>query len=308
MEETEEDTRSQREVIIHTVILALTTALSVAGNSLVCVAFYRNRRLRTITNFYVLSLAIADLMMGVLVSPFNTVASGLSKWPYDYNFCQFTGFIAYYWSLISFCSLAMTSINRYFCVVKPCRYAVLFTKRKTALSIVSLWIFQFLFFLVFTIATPVIYKWNPNSLHCRGTALDEHTERITYVTFGCLFLVPMALVLFAYGRVYHVVRKHNRAIVPSLQEANSHRIITAQEIKASGVLFAAVLGFSVCWTPLIVTFILEFGFQVSIPSIAQTIYPLLSSFSSWINPIIYGVMNRPMRKEFRNILFGVKGN
>jgi len=58
----------------------------------------------------------------------------------------------------------------------------------------------------------------------------------------------------------------------------------------------------VCWIPFIIILILQFGFQVSIPHYAKPIYPLFSAISSWINPIIYGFMNRSMRKEFRNTL------
>ena len=93
-EEFELDTRSPQEVTMHTAVLALTTVLSLTGNSLVCLAFYRNRRLRTVTNFYVLSLAIADLILAVVVGCSSTLASGLRRWPFHYNFCQFTGFVA----------------------------------------------------------------------------------------------------------------------------------------------------------------------------------------------------------------------
>ena len=216
MEQTTEDTRSLLEVIVYTVIGALTTVLSLVGNSLVCLAFHRNRRLRTVTNFYVLSLAVADIIVAVFVFSFSTVASGLRRWPFNDNFCQFTGFLVYYWAQVSLCILALTSINRYFCVVKPQRYSALFTKKKTVLSILS---------------------------------------------------------------------------------------IRAQDIKASRLLFAAVLGFFVCWTPLSVSFLLGFGWGIFIPPVAQSIFTFLSTFSAWINPIIYGAMNRAMRKEFGKILF-----
>ena len=88
-EEFELDTRSLQEVTMHTAVLALTTVLSLTGNSLVCLAFYRNGRLRTVTNFYVLSLAIADLILAVFVGCSSTLASGLRRWPFHYNFCQF---------------------------------------------------------------------------------------------------------------------------------------------------------------------------------------------------------------------------
>lgn len=116
----------------------------------------------------------------------------------------------------------------------------------------------------------------------------------------------MSLVLFGYGSVYRVVRQHNRGIVPSLHNAaNNQGAIRAQEIKTSRVLFATVFGFCVSWIPSIaITF-----FEVSTSSITQSAIPLLfASISVWINPLIYGVMNRAMRKEFQNILVCQKGN
>ena len=304
MEQREEDTRNLLEVAIHTVILVLTAVLALTGNSLVCLAFYRNRRLRTITNFYVLSLAISDIIMATFVSPFSSVASGFREWPFNHNFCQFAGFLVQYWSQLSLCILALASVNRYFCVIKPHRYPVLFTRKKTIYSVLGVWMFFLVQNLISISATPIIFQWSPESLYCRATFLDERTARICYLFFGCIFIIPMSLVIFCYGRIYRVLRHHNSVIVPSLQEAHSQEIVTAQDMKASRVIFAAVIGFCVCWLPLIFTFLLEYGFQITIPSIGRSIYPLFSCFSEWINPIIYGVMNRTMRKEFRNILFG----
>ena len=302
MTQTEEDTRSLTEVIIHAVILVPTTVFSLAGNSLVCLAFYRNRRLRIITNFYVLSLAVADIMMAALSFPFHTIASGLRRWPFNYNFCQFTGFAVLYGAQVSLCNLTMSSINRYVCVVKPHGCSEFFTRKKTIFSILFVWSSAFIELLTFTFATPVIYQWSSNSLHCEATPSDKGTERIFYMFFACFLILPMTLIILCYGSVYRVVRQHNTAIVPSLQAANTTEKISIQEIRASRVLFAAVLGFCICWVPFTVITILQFGFHVPIPSTAQSIYPLFSSFSAWINPIIYGMMNRAMRKEFLNIM------
>ena len=300
---TEDDTRKLPLVAIHTVFFALTTILSLVGNSLVCVAFYRNRRLRTVTNLYVLSLAVADIMVAFVISPFSSVASGLREWPFGYTFCQFSGFLVQYWSQLSLCILAVASLNRYFCVVKPRKYSVLFTRRKTIHSILALWILFLVQNLICIFAMPITFQWSPKRLHCRATFLDERMERVSYVFFGCIFMVPMSLVILCYGSIYRVVRQHNAAIVPSLQKSNGQGTITAKEMQSCKIIFVTVLGFCVCWTPLIVTFLLEFGFQISIPSYGQSIYALLSCLSEWINPLIYGVMNRAMRKEFQNILY-----
>lgn len=310
MEQIRNDTRSLPTATIHTSVLSATTLLSVVGNSLICIAFYRNRRLRTITNFYVLSLAVMDAIMATFNLPFQVIASGLRRWPFGFNMCQFTGFLSQYWAQVSLHILALASINRYVCVVKPHRYPVFFTTKKTITSILVVWIVSCALTLILIPAIPVIYRWHPNTLYCQPMFLHERIERIFYVFYGCFFVVLTLLVVFCYGSVYRVVRQHNVVVVPSIQQrlANCPRTRRAQEIKSSRVLFAAVLGFLICWIPLIVTFFLIFGFQVSIPSSAHSIYPIFSTFSTWINPIIYGVMNRAMRKEFRNILFCRKEN
>ena len=309
MEDTQ-DTRSLPTVIIHTVFLAATTLLSLTGNALVCLAFYRKRRLRTITNFYVLSLVVADIMMATFVFPFRTVASGMRRWPFNDKFCQLSGFVQFQWTTVSISTLALTSINRYFCVVKPQRYSVYFTKKNTVLSILSVWIFQLVVCVTFNSSTHASYRWHPKGLFCKDHYQSEGTESIAYIIFTCFIFLSMLAMLLGYGRVYSVVRQHNRAIVPSnsLQHsANSQVAIRAQEIKTSRVLFAAVFGFCISWIPTNVVIILRSFFEKSIPTTVEAMPAMFSSISSWINPIIYGVMNRAMRKEFQNILLCRKG-
>ena len=175
------------------------TVLSLAGNSLVCLSFYRNRRLRTIFNFYILSLAIADIIASTFVFPFSTVATGLRRWSFSYTFCQFNGFLVPYWSQVSTCSLAIASINRYmyFCVLKPTKYRLFFTRTRAALAIVIMWVLILVQALAF-FALPVKYRWYPVNSYCRGTFLDKITENIYYVFYGCFYVIAMSLVVFCY--------------------------------------------------------------------------------------------------------------
>ena len=300
MEESKEDGRKFSEIVLCTVT-AIMIIFSLVGNSLVCLAFYRNRRLRSITNFYVLSLAIADITFAIFVSPFNVIAIGYRRWPFDFNFCQFNGFLSAYWTQFSIFILTMTSINRYVCVVKPQLYPVFFSKRKTVLSILFISIVMFISSLTFVIITPVIYRWDPQGLHCRGTYLKR--TRTTKTTLAGLVLLPLLLIVFCYGSVHRVVSYHHNALQPSLHLTSNRGTITAQEIKTCRVLFAAVAGFCICWTPSVIVAILEFGFRVSVPLTVQTFPAILGFISAWINPIIYGFMNRAMRKEFLKIIF-----
>lgn len=146
-----------------------------------------------------------------------------------------------------------------------------------------------------------IYEWSPIFLNCRAIFKDEQAMRISYLSFGCLFIVPMLLVILCYSSIHHVIRHHNNAIVPSLQQNNS-QATKIQDIKTCRVVFVAVLGFCLCWSPFISTMVLQFGFQIPICPSVLSICFLLTSASAYINPLIYGVMNQTMRVEFLKIL------
>ena len=281
--------------------------MSLAGNSLVCFALYRNRRLRTITNIYVLSLAITDITSVALIFPFSTVASGIREWPFGFHFCQFSGFLCYIWAILSIDILALTAVNRFICVVKPRFYATLFTAKKTVFSILFLSLLKFSLYLAAILFSSVSYQWHPGHLYCQMAGEEIPASKpLVFTLVAEFFAYPLCVIIFCYGRVYRTIRHHNSAVIPSLQDANASRTISAQEIQASRVLFAAVIAFCVCWIPSTIVLVLE---QLTpVAPFWQAFSTLASASSAWINPIIYGVMNRAMRKEFMTLLHCVKGN
>ena len=284
-------------VVTHTVFFGLTTLLALAAHLLVFLALYRNRRLRSITNLYVLSLAVADVIAATFVFPFYTIASGLRRWPFGYNFTQFVGCIELLWILASVFTLTLTAVNRYFCVVKPQRYSIFFSRKKATLSIILVWLVMCVISFTVAFSSQFVYIWNPNVPMFR-----IETAKAGNITYSCFGLLSISIVVYGYGSVYRVILRHNNAVAPSLQGANSSGAVRAQEIKSCRVLFATVFGFCTSWFSWICLLMLEHGFNISIPSVALSIAMLLTSISTWINPVIYGVMNRAMRREFQNIL------
>ena len=296
-----EDTRKLPTVTMHTLILVLTIILSLTGNSLLCLAFCRNRRLRTITNFYVFSLAVSDIIMATFGYPFSAVASGLRKWQLGFKFCQFNGFLSYLWAVMSVRILALTAVNRYYCIVKPRFYVTRFTAKKTFFSILIMWLFSFTVGLTVFLNASVEFKWHPHYLFCQVTMPDFPASKVINFAFVTGFTaLPLGIIFYCYGRVYRAIRRHNAAVVPSLQDANNQGTLSAREIQTSRVLLAAVTAFCVCWIPSTLALVLE---QFSeIPPFWQSFFTFSASCSSWSNPVIYGVMNRAMRKECMKLL------
>ena len=239
-------------------------------------------------------------MATIFVFPFATISIGLGKWPFNYDFCQFHGVLAFLWAQMSLNILALTAVNRYFCVIKPHLYPVLFTRKKTLVFILFVFLLTFTVLLTGVLAIPILFKWDPFYLFCSWSA-DEINNELSITLAGSVTFT-MSLTLLCYASVYRTIRRHNSAVSPSLQTTTGQVTVSAHEIQASRVLTAAVIGFCICWVPLTIVRILQNWTHLSLPSFLLSFSSLFACFSSWINPVIHGVMNRAMRKEFFKLL------
>ena len=165
------------------------------------------------TNIYVLSLATGDITTISLNLPVSCISAGFEEWPFNFHFCQFLGFVVSFWAKISVNILALTAVNRFFCIVKPHLYSVLFSRRKTILSIIFVVSLTFLTFLAATLAIPILFEWNQFYLLCSPSGNDLNNKFSSFIT-GLLALTMFSIFL-CYGAVYHAIRRHNSVVIPS---------------------------------------------------------------------------------------------
>lgn len=100
---------------------ALVAVVAVAGNALVILAFQRERRLRRRTNYYIVSLAAADLLVGLLGIPFAVLAS--MGMPHNLHACLFTVSLLVVLCTISIFCLVAVSVDRYWAILHPLGYS-----------------------------------------------------------------------------------------------------------------------------------------------------------------------------------------
>lgn len=159
MVQTKFDTRSQATVAVTTGLFVLYIFMAIIGNSFVCLALYRNRRLRTVTNLY----PACWLQLQEKSSWQVSFSSSLLL----LRFCesaQFHGYITYFWSGVSIYTLVLTAMNRYFCLVRPQRHHFLFTKEKAIKSIVFVVIFTLTSGLPSAIYHPCYLRLGPKQI------------------------------------------------------------------------------------------------------------------------------------------------
>ncbi|XP_038869879.1 trace amine-associated receptor 4-like [Salvelinus namaycush] len=104
------------------IFFSLISAVTVFLNVLVIISISHFKQLHTPTNLLILSLAVSDLLVGLIVIPVMTVAIMESCWGFGEYFCVFHFFITFLCTTLSLGNLVLISIDRYFAVCDPLLY------------------------------------------------------------------------------------------------------------------------------------------------------------------------------------------
>lgn len=110
--------------IVTGIALAMIDILTIGGNVLVLLAILINKKLRTVTNYLVASLATADLTLGVTVLPFSAILQLEKHWLFGRFFCNFWAAADVLCCTASIFSLCAISIDRYIGVTRPLQHRV----------------------------------------------------------------------------------------------------------------------------------------------------------------------------------------
>ena len=153
--------------IITLVALGLINIAVVLGNSLVIAAVITTRKLRTVTNIFIVSLASADLLLGFAVLPFSISVEVLDIWIWGRIWCNIWLAVDVWLCTASIISLCAISLDRYIAVTHPIRYPSIMSPIRGKVLVSSVWI------LSFVICLPPLLGWNDQS-----HILSEQTEDI----------------------------------------------------------------------------------------------------------------------------------
>ncbi|CAK9295657.1 unnamed protein product [Gordionus sp. m RMFG-2023] len=148
-------------VIIPLGILLFTFCiLTIFGNFMVIYVIKKDRKLQTVSNYFIMSLASADLLLGLLVMPISIVYLLSNKWVFGMAFCKIWLSIDYTASTASIFNLFILSLDRYWSIISPLRYLKKRTKNRAMSMIGPVWLISA------TWIIPIVW-WNTidKSLH-----------------------------------------------------------------------------------------------------------------------------------------------
>ncbi|XP_023231620.1 probable G-protein coupled receptor No9 [Centruroides sculpturatus] len=139
------------------VFLGIINVAVIVGNALVILAVFASAKLRTVTNFIIMSLAVADLLVGIAVLPYSITLEVLEVWVFGHIWCQIWLAVDVWMCTASILNLVAISIDRYLAITRPVHYRSIMTSRRVKLLIASVWILSFL------ICFPPLVGWNDDS-------------------------------------------------------------------------------------------------------------------------------------------------
>uniref|UniRef100_A0A061QLN0 Putative octopamine receptor n=1 Tax=Cupiennius salei TaxID=6928 RepID=A0A061QLN0_CUPSA len=136
------------------VILGIINAIVIVGNLLVVLAVFASAKLRTVTNFIIVSLAISDLLVGLAVLPYSITLEVLELWIFGELWCQMWLAMDVWLCTASILNLCAISIDRYLAITRPVHYRTIMSNLRVKLLIAVVWVLSFI------ICFPPLVGWN----------------------------------------------------------------------------------------------------------------------------------------------------
>ncbi|EDO47103.1 predicted protein, partial [Nematostella vectensis] len=118
----------------------LIAVLALCGNILVCVASFRSPRLRKSSNFYVISLAVSDIILATLAMPFTLSVLISGQLEFASFWCTFQAVVAVLSSKASILTMTLAALHRYFKLIMPSFYKKIYTTTFMISSLATAWI------------------------------------------------------------------------------------------------------------------------------------------------------------------------
>ncbi|XP_069014847.1 trace amine-associated receptor 1-like [Embiotoca jacksoni] len=274
------------------VFLALLSVITICGNFLVIISIVYFKQLHTPTNYLILSLAAADLLVGIIVFPFSMVFSFSRCLYLDGLICKVHGSFHISLGTCSILTLCCISVDRYYAVCQPLTYTTKINHYVVAIMILVNWGVSALLGIVVIIV-------GLNSETCEERCLLNVLITNTIVPI-LSFYFPAIIMLCSYLKIFLVALKQARRI----QNTKSGAAVSKMERKATKTL-AVVLGvFLLCWTPFFLCIIFLPYNNDSVPVHVMETLNWLALSNSMLNPFIYAFFYSWFRLAFKMIISG----
>uniref|UniRef100_A0A3Q3E3L3 Beta-2 adrenergic receptor n=1 Tax=Labrus bergylta TaxID=56723 RepID=A0A3Q3E3L3_9LABR len=296
---------SDAELVLLGVAMSILVLAIVFGNVLVITALIRFQRLQTVTNLFIASLALADLIMGLVVVPFSSSYILLGAWQFGNFMCDIE-------------TLCVIALDRYLAIISPLRYPTMLTRGRAFVVVLGVWVVASLISFL-----PIHLKlWVSGDEKAQVCLNNEYccdfNTNVAYAVSSSIvsFYLPLVVMIFLYSRVFQEAQKqlekirgrerhfnnlHYTAQVEGKHSATKRLKFCLKEHKAVKTLGIIMGTFTLCWLPFFILNILMTVLELGDMRLLFRLLNWLGYSNSAFNPLIY-CRSPDFRHAFQEIL------
>uniref|UniRef100_G1PT07 Neuromedin-K receptor n=1 Tax=Myotis lucifugus TaxID=59463 RepID=G1PT07_MYOLU len=276
---------------------SVVVAVAVFGNLIVIWIILAHKRMRTVTNYFLVNLAFSDASMAAFNTLVNFIYALHSEWYFGANYCRFQNFFPITAVFASIYSMTAIAVDRYMAIIDPLKPRLSATATKIVIG--SIWILAFL--LAFPQCLYSKTKVMPGRTLCYVQWPDGSKQHFTYhvIVIILVYCFPLLVMGITYTIVGITLWGGE---IPGDTCDKYHEQLKAKR-KVVKMMIIVVVTFAICWLPYHIYFILTAIYlELNRWKYIQQVY--LASFwlamsSTMYNPIIYCCLNKRFRAGFK---------
>ena len=266
----------------------IASGLATLGNGLVVIIIISRTRLHMLPNWFVLSLALADFFVGLVIVPTDFVCkSNVFSSTCPCNIGYAIAILAIYSSVANLCAM---TVDRYIAIIKPLRYVTWMTSRRAAFLMALAW------------SIPIALDFIP-TLCARLEKCNMQNRSLILSKMILLEIVPCAILLMATIQIILTARRHwwQTARLHAQLRFNQVNHRQPRDISSVKVIITVVIVFLTCHCVELFS-VIRFLVNSSIPTLEViNVIVLLAVVNSAANPIAYALFKRDIRRELKTL-------
>nr|XP_040138098.1 probable G-protein coupled receptor 83 isoform X1 [Ictidomys tridecemlineatus]XP_040138101.1 probable G-protein coupled receptor 83 isoform X1 [Ictidomys tridecemlineatus]XP_040138106.1 probable G-protein coupled receptor 83 isoform X1 [Ictidomys tridecemlineatus] len=288
--------------IILSVAYAVIIMVSLFGNSLVCQVFIKHKEINKSTGLLIFNLAISDILIILLNSPFALARFLSGQWVFGRIMCHVSRFAQYCSLHVSTLTLMAVAMDRHRVILHPTKPRL--THSQSILTVVLIWSLAVFLALPHAIYQNLFYVISKDGVvrsHCLPAFPGPSKLVGKYVdlgTFGLLYILPLLVIVITYSHLGKRLWIQNSVGDASARQLMAHYQKRKKSIR---MLILIVMVFAICWFPLNCYVVLISSADVETESVLFYAFHWFAMSSTCYNPFIYCWLNRSFRAKLRSI-------
>ena len=293
-------------------LYCVTFLLGLMGNLLVIIVFARNRKMRTVTNSFLVNLAVCDLMVVCVCMPFSVAVEIYSSWIYGNILCKLVNFAQGMSVSTSIMTLTVISAERFYAIRRPLRARAFMCRRRIQTIICAIWLLS-----AFTVVPSLFVRHLQEEEIMPGftlrTCVEEWQTLILKHTYNfallfILYLSPVLFICVGYMQIAMNLWRTDSSLhaCASAAESQNARANLSGRRRVAKMLFVMAILFAVSWLPVhVMGIVLDFLKDDQFVGNGRMLrvvfsYTLwLAHVNSSINPVCYVFMSSSFKTTLR---------